>query len=187
MFYVSRRKPYLLKNLIKMLVNKMVLFPSKEWLEEYCKMLNQSKEYKEAGEGWGVDWNGDFMYQIEKFPIDKISVEDLPADVAKQVKEYVIEGTSYSHIKLKDGECKGIRLLKDPREAEVGFIMKGPYENWKKLTKGEISPIRGLLTRKFKLKGSMAKIMRYTGAVSIMGKISSSIEAEYIDEVYAKK
>ena len=70
---------------------------------------------------------------------------------------------------------------------EVGFIMKGPYANWKQLFKGEISPVRGLLTRKFKLKGSMAKIMQYNKAISIMGKITSSIESEYIDEVYAKK
>jgi len=165
----------------------MVWFPSKEWLEEYCKMLNQSKEYKEAGKGWGVGWNGDFIFQIENIPVDKISVGDLPADLAKQLKEYVINGTSYSYIQLKDGECKGTRLLKDPKEVEVGFIMKGPYENWKKLTKGEIDPIRGLLTRKFKLEGSMAQVMRYTRAASIMTKISSSVKSEFVDEVYAKK
>jgi len=64
-------KIFISKNLIKMPVKQMVLFPSKEWLEEYCKMLNQSKEYKEAGKGWGVGWNGDFIFQIENIPIDK--------------------------------------------------------------------------------------------------------------------
>ncbi len=165
----------------------MVLYPSKEWLEEYCKMLNQSKEYKEAGKGWGVGWNGDFIFQIENIPIDKISVKDLPTDVAKELKEYVINGTSYSYVQLKDGECKGVRLLKDPKEVEVGFIQKGPYENWKKLTKGELDPTRALLARKFKLEGDMAKVMRYTRAANLMTKISSSIKTEFIDEVYAKK
>jgi len=168
-------------------VNNMVLFPSKEWLEEYCKMLNRSKEYKKAGKGWGVGWNGDFIYQIENIPIDKISIEDLPADLAKELKEYVIKGTSYSYIQLKDGECKGTSLLKDPKEVEAGFIMKGPYENWKKMTKGEIDAIRGLLTREFKLEGNMAQVMRYTRAASIMVNISSSIKSEFIDEAYAKK
>lgn len=165
----------------------MVLYPSKEWLEEYCKMLNQSKEYKEAGKGWGVGWNGDFIFQIENIPIDKISVEDLPADLAKELKEYVINGTSYSYVQLKDGECKGVGLLKDPKEVEVGFIQKGPYENWKKLTKGELDPTRALLARKFKLEGDMAKVMRYARAANLMTKISSSIKTEFIDEVYAKK
>jgi putative sterol carrier protein len=170
-----------------MLVNRMVLYPSKEWLEEYRKMLNQSREYKEAGKGWGVGWNGDFIFQIENIPIDKISVEDLTADQAKELKEYIINGTSYSLIQLKDGECKGARPLKDPKEVEVGFIMKGPYENWKKLTKGELDATRALLTRKFKLEGNMAKVMQYTRAANIMTNISSSIKTEFIDEVYAKK
>jgi putative sterol carrier protein len=150
-------------------------------------MLNQSKEYKEAGKGWGVGWNGDFIFQIENIPIDKILVEDLTADQAKELKEYIINGTSYSLIQLKDGECKGARPLKDPKEVEVGFIMKGPYENWKKLTKGELDATRALLTRKFKLEGNMAKVMQYTRAANIMTNISSSIKTEFIDEVYAKK
>jgi putative sterol carrier protein len=168
-------------------VNKMVLYPSKEWLEEYRKMLNQSKEYKEAGKGWGVGWNGDFIFQIENIPIDKISFEDLTADLAKELKEYIINGTSYSYIQLKDGECKGARPLKDPKEVEVGFIMKGPYENWKKLTNGEIDATRALLARKFKLEGNMAKVMQYTRAANIMTNISSSIKTEFIEEAYAKK
>ena len=71
----------------------MVLYPSKEWLEEYGRRLNQSKEYKEAGKGWGVGWNGDFIFQIENIPINSISIEDLPADLAKELREYVIDGT----------------------------------------------------------------------------------------------
>jgi len=170
-----------------MLVNKMVLFPTKEWLEEYGKKLNQSKEYKEAGKGWGVGRNGDFIFQIENIPVDKVSVKDLPADLAKQMKEYIINGTSCSYIQLKDGECKGTRVLKDPKEVEAGFIMKGDYENWKKMIRGEIGAIRGLLTRKFKLEGSMAKVMQYTRAATIMTEISSSIQTEFVDEVYGKK
>jgi putative sterol carrier protein len=165
----------------------MVLYPSKAWLEEYRKALNQSKEYKEAGKGWGVGWNGDFIFQIENIPIDKISVKDLPADAAKELKEYIINGTSYSYIQLKDGECLGARPLKDPKEVQVGFIMKGPYENWKKLTKGQLDPTRALLARQFTLVGDMAKVMRYTRAANLMTKISSTIKTEFIDEVYAKK
>ncbi|MGQ9461053.1 MAG: SCP2 sterol-binding domain-containing protein [Candidatus Bathyarchaeaceae archaeon] len=165
----------------------MVLYPSKKWLEEYRKALNQSKEYKEAGKGWGVGWNGDFIFQIENIPVDKISIKDLPADAAKELKEYIINGTSYSYIQLKDGECLGARPLKDPKEVQVGFIMKGPYENWKKLTKGQLDPTRALLARQFTLVGDMAKVMRYTRAANLMTKISSSIKTEFIDEVYAKK
>jgi len=165
----------------------MVLYLTKAWLEEYRKMLNQSKEYKEAGKGWGVGWNGDFIFQIENIPVDKISFKDLPTNVAKEAKEYIINGTSYSYIQLKDGECKDARPIKDPKEVQVGFIMKGPYENWKKMTRGELDPTRALLARQFTLEGDMAKVMRYARAANLMTKISASIKTEFPDEVYAKK
>jgi putative sterol carrier protein len=165
----------------------MVLFLTRAWLEEYRKRLNENKEYKEAGKGWGVGWNGDFIFQIENIPIDKISLKDLPADTAKELQEYVIKGTVYSYIRLKDGECLEARPIKDPKEVQVGFIQKGPYENWKKMTRGELDPTRALLARQFTLQGDMAKVMRYARAASLMAKTSATIKTEFPDEVYAKK
>jgi putative sterol carrier protein len=156
-------------------------------MDEYRKRLNENKEYKEAGKGWGVGWNGDFIFQMENVPIDKISLKDLPADMAKELKEYVIKGTVYSYIRLKDGECLEARPIKDPKEVQVGFIQKGPYENWKKLTRGELDPTRALLARQFTLQGDMAKVMRYARAANLMAKISATIKTEFPDEVYAKK
>ena len=165
----------------------MVLYLSKAWLEEYRKMLNQNKEYKEAGKGWGVGWNGDFIFQIENIPVDKISFKDLPADVAKEFKEYIINGTAYSYLQLKDGECKEAHPIKDPKEVQVGFIQKGPYENWKKVSRGQLDPTRALLARQYTLHGDMAKVMRYARAATLMAKISASLKTELPDEVYAKK
>jgi len=164
----------------------MVLYLTKEWLDEYRKMLNQNREYKEAGEGWGVGWNGDFIFQIENIPVDKIAFEKLPPDVAKGLREYIINGTAYSYLRLKDGECLETRPIKDPKEVQAGFVQKGPYENWKKITRGELDPTRALLTGKFKLEGDMAKVMRYSRAANLMAKIAAGIETEFPDEVYPK-
>lgn len=165
----------------------MVLYLTKAWMDEYRKRLNENKEYKEAGKGWGVGWNGDFIFQMENVPIDKISLKDLPADMAKELKEYVINGTVYAYIRLKDGECLEARPIKDPKEVQVGFIQKGPYENWKKLTRGELDPTRALLARQFTLQGDMAKVMRYARAANLMAKTSATIKTEFPDEVYPKK
>jgi len=150
-------------------------------------MLNQSRDYKEAGKGWGVGWNGDFIFQIENIPVEKIAFESMPPDVAKELKEYIVNGTVYSYIRLKDGECLEARPIKDPKEVEVGFIQKGPYENWKKITRGELDPTKALLTGKFKLQGDMAKVMRYSRAANIMAKIAANIKTEFPDEIYPKK
>jgi len=165
----------------------MVLYLTKAWLDEYRKMLNQSRDYKEAGKGWGVGWNGDFIFQIENIPVEKIAFESIPPDVAKELREYIVNGTVYSYIRLKDGECLEARPIKDPKEVEVGFIQKGPYENWKKITRGELDPTKALLTGKFKLQGDMAKVMRYSRAANIMAKIAANIKTKFPDEIYPKK
>ena len=165
----------------------MVLYLTKAWLDEYRKMLNQSRDYKEAGKGWGVGWNGDFIFQIENIPVEKIAFESMPPDVSKELKEYIVNGTVYSYIRLKDGECLEAGPIKDPKEVEVGFIQKGPYENWKKITRGELDPTKALLTGKFKLQGDMAKVMRYSRAANIMAKIAANIKTEFPDEIYPKK
>jgi hypothetical protein len=71
----------------------MVPFPTPEWLEEYVKKLNESKELQEAGKGWGVGWNGDFIFQIDKLPVDK--VEQLPeGEIKKYMKEMMAKYAS---------------------------------------------------------------------------------------------
>lgn len=173
----------------------MVVFPSKEWMDEYCKALNQNKEFEQAGKGWGVEWNGDFIFQVEGIPIDKIDMEaakkglpkNVVASIQEQMEKYVVGGTGLGYTKLKDGKCLGAGLLKDLKEMEAGFIMSGPYENWKKLTKGELDAVRGVLSGRFKLQGDMSKIMRYMRASTIMTKTAATLKSEYLDEMFPKK
>ena len=164
----------------------MVGFPTPEWMEEYVKKLNDSKEMAESGKGWGVDFNGDFIFQINNLPVDKI--EKLPeGDLKKKMKElvavYVTGGTVYAFIQLKDGKCLGARLIKDPSEVQAGFKLIGDYESWKKLAKAESDATRLVMTGKMKLQGDMSKIMRYLKSTQTMGKIASEIRTEFLDEM----
>ena len=165
----------------------MVVFATKGWTEEYRKMINQNKEYKESAKGWGVGFNGDFIFQIEKIPVDKIPPKAHPADAAKDMKEFVVNGTAYMVLQLKDGECTGAYPIKDPKQVKVGFVMKGPYENWKKLARAQVDPIKALLGRQFALEGDMAKVMKYAKAASLLASISASVKTEFPDELPAKK
>jgi putative sterol carrier protein len=165
----------------------MAIFMSKAWMDEYRKMINQNKEYKDSAKGWGVGFNGDFIFQVEKIPVDKMPVKILPADVAKQMKEYIVNGTSYMVLALKDGECTGAYPIKDPKEAKVGFVMKGPYENWVKLAKAQLDPIKALLARQFTLEGDMAKVMKYAKAASLLVSTCAATKPEFADEIKPKK
>ena len=164
----------------------MVAFPTPEWLDEYVKCLNESKEMAESGKGWGVDFNGDFIFQIDDLPLDKI--EKLPEGGLKKhmreiAKKYVTGKTVYTYIQLKDGKCLGARVIKDPSEVQAGFKLSGAYEYWKKLAKAEAEVTRLVMTGKMKLEGDPSKIMRYIKAAQTMGKIASEIPTEFVDEM----
>jgi len=56
-------------------------FPTTAWLEEYKEALDDSPELDENGAGWGVDWNGDFVFNMQNLPIEENEVQDLPEEV----------------------------------------------------------------------------------------------------------
>jgi putative sterol carrier protein len=126
----------------------LVKFMSGEWAKEYCKALNNSAPYAQAGKGW----KGDFLF-VAEHPDGKV------------VKLW---------IDLLDGKCRGTAELKPDENKDAAFIMSGPYGNWKLVAEKKLDPIQGLMTGKFKLKGDMAMVMRYTkAAVEMVNAIMS--------------
>jgi putative sterol carrier protein len=109
-----------------------------DWAVEYCKALNNSEAYGAAGKGW----EGDFLF----------------------IAEHEDGSVTKLWIDLHDGACRGTAELKADEEKDAAFIMSGPYANWKLVAEKKLDPIQGLMTGKFKLKGDMAMVMRYTKA-----------------------
>jgi len=131
-------------------------FPSEEWIKAFRDEINKNKAYEEAAK----DWEGDFLF---------IATPDEGLD-----KEAVF------YVDLWHGKCREAYMVSSRETKTTEFIYEGPYSNWKKLIAGEIDPIRGLLTRKFKVTGSMMKIMRYTKAASELVKTASKVPTEFI-------
>jgi putative sterol carrier protein len=61
-------------------------FPSREWLAAYRTALNDNERYREASEGWGVDFEGDFVFEITHVPTET-TIEDLPGDLSGELRE----------------------------------------------------------------------------------------------------
>ncbi|HDJ26348.1 MAG TPA: sterol carrier protein [Candidatus Bathyarchaeota archaeon] len=133
----------------------MVLFPSEEWIKRFKEELNKNKEYEEAAK----DWEGDFLFII---------TPDEGLD-----KEYVF------YVDLWHGKCRDAYMVPSRDAKKADFVFEGPYSNWKKLIRGEIDPITGIMTRKFKLRGSLMRIMRYTKAASELVKTASRVPTEF--------
>jgi putative sterol carrier protein len=135
-------------------------FPSEEWIEEYQVRLNASEEYAEKGEGWGVGFNGDFLYVVE-------ADDRLPE-------------TRYFYVALEDGNVTDAFEVEDPDEVDAGYILRGAYTDWIDLNEGDIGAIDGMMSGVFDLEGDMQKVMQYSDAAVTMTDTSSQIPTNYL-------
>ncbi|MHA1731592.1 MAG: SCP2 sterol-binding domain-containing protein [Promethearchaeota archaeon] len=118
----------------------MPLFGSEEWIKQYIENLNANEAYAEAGKTWGDGWPGDFTFIVR-------------ADAE-------LDHDLFFWLDIHHGKAHGGHPLKSAEEKNSPFVFEGPYSNYIKLVKGELDPIQGLMTGKFKLKGDMGKVMR---------------------------
>lgn len=134
----------------------MAKFPSQEWIEIFRERVNANSAYEEAAR----DWEGEFLF------------------VCKPEGNLEEEVTFF--VDLWHGKCREARMLGPEERLQTAFTYSGPYGNWVKLINKEIDPIRGLLTGKFKLKGSMMKVMRYTKAAKLLVSTASEVPTEFV-------
>jgi len=135
-----------------------LLFPSEEWIKTYMEKLNNNEAYKDAAS----TWEGDFIFQI-----------DPDGEIVEEPIRFYLD--------LWHGDCRDAMMADEDTDAE--FVYQGPYKNWKKLIEGEIDPIKGLMSRKFKLgKGDMGKVMRATKAAAELVATASQMPTKYLDE-----
>ena len=134
----------------------MAIFPSEEWAKEYVEKLNSNSAYQAAGK----TWDDSIIFVVD------------PDDAYKEFW--------YMYLDLKAGKCVKYRSGSEEKDMPVStFKYKGKYSNWVKLIKGEIDPIQGLMTGKFKLEGSMMKIMRYTNAAKEMVNTAAKVDTQF--------
>ena len=56
-------------------------FPSREWLESYRTNLDADETYAAESDGWGVDFNGDFLFVLTRLPLEETTIGELPDDL----------------------------------------------------------------------------------------------------------
>ncbi len=132
-------------------------FPSKEWIEKYKDVINDSPDYKEAAK-W---WEGDFLFIIE--PDEKLE------------KEHTF------YLDLWHGDCRAVDYYEEGQHRpKTEFEYRGTYSNWLKVINGELDPIKGILTKKFKLVGDKAKVMRATKAAKELVNSAQKVPTEFL-------
>ena len=132
-------------------------FLTKEWIVDFKDVINSSAAYKEAAK----TWEGDFLFVIEP---------DGPLE----------EEVTY-YIDLWHGDCRGVDLVDNGKERPTTeFEYIGKYSDWLKVINGELDPIKGILTRKFKLKGDKGKVMRATKAAKELVNSAQKVDTTFL-------
>lgn len=164
-----------------------LIFPSQAWFAEYEDRINDDAEYAEKSEGWGTDFDGNFIFEMTEMPIDEMDVDAMPEYLQEELDTYVEEtgGDGYvghAFLGLEDGECTGARLVEDVDEVDPGFYLSATTETWKALLKQEVGIIDGMMSGDFDLDGDMQKILQYSDAAVRLTDIAGEIDAEFADE-----
>lgn len=139
-----------------------VLYPSNEWCQEWKKAINGSDVISESGKNWGVDFNGNWLFEIT------------PGEG--------LEKTTFLYLEAKAGKCTDARMVEDQSEVEVGFFCTGPYESFKSVVKGEKDFIEGVVRGIFKLKGDMTKIMLNARFIRAVANSLSTFESKFLGD-----
>jgi len=128
-------------------------FPSAEWAEAFRAALNQNAAYQEAARAW----EGDIVFLVRP------QTADQPAPGI--------------HLLLAHGQCSAATFHPDARGVSSEFVYEGTRENWDRLLRKEVDPIKAILNGTFKVRGNPAKLMRFTRAAKELVDTAASIPA----------
>jgi putative sterol carrier protein len=126
-------------------------FPSPTWASAFRAALNQNLAFREAAKAW-------------------------EADILFLVRSPASEGPSAGiRLNLSHGECLAAEFHADARELAAEFVFEGTPENWGRLLRRELEPVRPFIDGTFKVRGNLAKALRFTRAAKELVETASGI------------
>ena len=140
----------------------MALYPSQAWCDDWKQAINKDESVASTGKNWGVDFNGDWLFQVT------------PGGGLQE--------TVYLYMEAAAGKCSDARMLKKPSEVDPGFVVTGSYADFKPVVKGEADFIAGVVKGTFKLQGNMLKVMQFARFIRAVANSISSFESEFLGE-----
>lgn len=106
----------------------------------------------------------------------------LPAsvrDLLYQIESKVHDGTIYAHIGLEEGTCTGTEVLEDPDDREVGYVVHGPYETWRRIVNGRPAA-SAILSGDLSVEGNKLRLVRYASVLQLLGDIAAEVETTHL-------
>jgi len=126
-------------------------FPSAEWAAEFRSVLSQNEAYREAAQAW----EGDILFLVRN------------ADAQAP--------SPGIHLALAHGECSAATFYPDARAVASEFVYEGTPENWQRLLDGQLDPVKAILDGTFRIRGNLAKAMRFTRAAKELVETAAKV------------
>lgn len=103
-------------------------FPSEQWLERYRENLNANERYAADSEGWGVDFDGDFLFVVQNLPLEETTVGDLPDDLVDPLAAEIeaLDGDDLADLRESATDDFAARLDGEGHDAFVETMLATP-------------------------------------------------------------
>ena len=132
----------------------MPKFPSAEWATAFREAIGQNAAYADAAQAW----EGDILLLVRP---------DAGEGPAPGV-----------HLDLAHGACRSAEFLDDARGCESEFVFEGTRSSWARVMRREIDPVKAILDGTFKIRGNLAKALRFSRAAKELVETAAAIPAE---------
>jgi putative sterol carrier protein len=111
-------------------------FPTEPWLEQYGAAIDNSDAYAEHSAGWGVDFDGSFVFQIEDVPIESTTIADLPPELTDAVDD---ELSTITDDRLNELLAEAPADVRESVESRSGSPGERIAAEFKQMTMAELS------------------------------------------------
>lgn len=106
----------------------------------------------------------------------------LPAnvqDLLYQIESKVHDGTIYAYVGLEEGTCTGTEVLADPGSRGVGYVVRGPYETWRRIVNGRPAA-SAILSGDLSVEGNTVRLVRYASVLQLLGDVAAEVETTHL-------
>jgi putative sterol carrier protein len=134
----------------------MAKFPSAEWAGLFEAAVNGNEAYAEAAKGW----EGDVLLRVLPEPEAVGPVAGIRLDLAH-------------------GACRSAAFVADTADVSTEFTFEGRRAVWERIVRGELDPVKAVLSNELKVRGNFAKAMRFTKASGLLVATARTVPTEF--------
>jgi len=119
-------------------------FPSQAWVQALITVLNSDARYAHIAR----NWEGDLVIAVEPD-------EDVPSGEPRAHALRI-------YLDLWHGKCRGGYMIEDGTAAAppAKYVLSAPRSNFLRILSGELDAMQAMLTRRLRVDGSMAYMLR---------------------------